>query len=79
MSICTFFGHGDCPETIQPVLLTTLHTLIEAQGVNTFYVGNQGRFDVYVTHSWGGASQFVEKAKRQNKTVIALSDGSHPA
>ena len=26
----------------------------------------------YITHSWGGAVQFAEKAKRQKKTVINL-------
>ncbi len=27
----------------------------------------------YVTHSWGGAAQFVEKARKQKKTVINLA------
>jgi len=27
----------------------------------------------YITHSWGGAAQFAEKANRQNKTVISLA------
>ena len=27
----------------------------------------------YITHSWGGAAQFVEYAKRQKKTIINLS------
>ena len=27
----------------------------------------------YVTHSWGGAAQYAEKAKRQQKTVINLA------
>ena len=27
----------------------------------------------YITHSWGGAAQFAEMAKRQGKTIIALS------
>ncbi len=30
----------------------------------------------YVTHSWGGAAQFVEKAKKQRKTVINLGEGA---
>lgn len=28
----------------------------------------------YVTHSWGGAAQFVEMATRQKKTVINLAE-----
>jgi hypothetical protein len=28
----------------------------------------------YITHSFGGAAQFVEKAKRKGKTIINLAD-----
>ena len=45
MAICTFFGHSDCPETIKPRLREVLTDLITINGVDTFYVGNQGRFD----------------------------------
>ena len=45
MAICTFFGHKDCPETIKPRLREVLTDLITINGVDTFYVGNQGRFD----------------------------------
>ena len=45
MSVCTFFGHRDCPETIRPKLHSALVELIEEQGVDSFYVGNHGTFD----------------------------------
>ena len=45
MAVCTFFGHRDCPETIKPRLREVLTDLIINQGVDTFYVGNQGQFD----------------------------------
>lgn len=45
MEVCTFFGHRDCPETIKPRLREVLTDLIINQEVDTFYVGNQGRFD----------------------------------
>lgn len=45
MKACTFFGHRDCPETIKPRLREVLTDLITINGVDTFYVGNQGRFD----------------------------------
>ena len=139
MKACTFFGHRDCPETIKPYLREVLVDLITNQGVDTFYVGNQGRFDgivrsvlrelekeypeiryavvlaylpgkkneyddfsdtilpegieavhpryaidwrnrwmlqrsdfvvTYITHPWGGAAKFAEKAKREGKTVV---------
>lgn len=142
MAVCTFFGHRDCPETIKPRLREVLVDLITNKGVDTFYVGNQGRFDgivrsvlreleqehpeihyavvlaympgkkndygdfsdtilpegieavhpryaiswrnrwmlqradyvvTYITHSWGGAAQYAQKAKRAGKTVIDVS------
>ena len=45
MKACTFFGHRDCPDTIKPYLREVLIDLITNNGVDTFYVGNQGRFD----------------------------------
>ena len=44
MSACTFFGHSDCFQLDEGVLRRTIEDLI-AQGVDTFYVGNNGNFD----------------------------------
>ena len=40
----TFFGHRDCPEAIQLQLQQVLEDLI-TDGADSFYVGDQGRFD----------------------------------
>lgn len=48
MAVCTFFGHRECPETIKPRLREILVDLITNQGVDMFYVGNQGHFDTLV-------------------------------
>ena len=48
MSVCTFFGHRDCPGTIRLRLKEVLITLIEERGVDVFYVGLQGAFDAMV-------------------------------
>lgn len=45
MSTCTFFGHRRCPPTLRTQLREVLMDFIQGQGVNTFYVGNQGSFD----------------------------------
>ena len=144
MSVCTFFGHRDCPANIRPKLRAAVVELIEGHGVDTFYMGRQGAFDAmarsvlreltevyphisyavvlerlpgrrdealwdfsdtifpeglepapprfaiskrnewmlrradfvvtYVTHGWGGAAQYAEKAQRQGKTVLNLAD-----
>ena len=47
MSACTFFGHRECYGLDSKVLRETVEKLI-AQGVDTFYVGNQGQFDCMV-------------------------------
>ena len=123
---CTFFGHHNCPATVKPKLRAVLVELIERQGVDTFYVGRQGTFDIlvhslvlerlpewrpgddysdtifpegmehaiprfaiskrnewmlkqadvvvtYITHDWGGATRYAEKAERQGKAVINLT------
>ena len=44
MSACTFFGHRDCCGLDKGMLLRAIEDLI-CQGVETFYVGNEGAFD----------------------------------
>ncbi len=142
MKTCTFFGHRDCPNTIQPKLQDVLEELIIHHHVDTFYVGHQGQFDTlvyrtlqelgkayphirvtvvlaympgkktdtnhyedttlpggietippryaisyrndwmlkkadcvvtYITHSFGGAAQYAQKANRKHKTVINIA------
>lgn len=46
-TVC-FFGHRNTPQDIIPVLHGVLIDLIENQGADTFYVGNQGGFDSMV-------------------------------
>lgn len=46
MPACTFFGHSDCPD-LRAELKDAIMRLVEV-GVDTFYVGNQGRFDAQV-------------------------------
>ncbi len=48
MSACTFFGHRDCPDSVKQKLKDTLVQLITENGVDSFYVGNQGNFDALV-------------------------------
>ena len=48
MCCCTFFGHRDCPSSIEFKLRATLIDLIENHNVDRFYVGNHGAFDVMV-------------------------------
>ncbi len=47
MSACTFFGHRDCYALDTEKINSAIEKLI-GQGIDTFYVGNQGDFDVAV-------------------------------
>ena len=47
MKVCTFFGHSTCCGLDREKLRRMIETLIH-QGVDTFYVGNQGEFDACV-------------------------------
>lgn len=48
MPTCTFFGHRDCPEEIQPLLKSAIETFITEKGVRSFLVGDKGNFDQMV-------------------------------
>ncbi len=43
---------------------------------NKWLLGQSDYIVAYVTHSWGGAAQFVEKARKLRKTVINLGEGA---
>ena len=45
MSVCTFFGHRNTPDSIKPFLKNTIKELIIKNNVTTFLIGHQGNFD----------------------------------
>ena len=47
MSACVFFGHRQCHQLERDRLYAAIEDLIH-QGVEAFYVGNQGQFDAMV-------------------------------
>lgn len=48
MSICCFFGHRNVPDSIKPLLEKEIENLIINGIADSFYVGNQGNFDILV-------------------------------
>ncbi len=48
---CTFFGHSNTPNEIQPKLEETIINLIKNYNVDNFYVGNHGNFDLMVRNT----------------------------
>lgn len=67
MTVCTFFGHRECPEEIRSVLQNVLVDLIENQGVDMLYVGNQGTFDSLVRR---GLRELKEKYNQIDYRVV---------
>lgn len=65
MSACTFFGHRDCFQDIKPALMEIIEKLIVNEGVDTFYIGNQGQFD-------GQAYAALKKMKERYPIQIAV-------
>lgn len=67
MSVCTFFGHRNAPNSIEQILRSTIEQLIENNNVNVFYVGNQGCFDSMVRRNLKAL-----KKKYQNITYAVV-------
>lgn len=42
---------------------------------NNYMVKKCDTIICYITHDWGGAAQFVEKARRKGKNIINLAEG----
>lgn len=69
MSVCTFFGHRECPDTIKPKLQEVLVDLIINHDVDMFYVGNQGQFDAIVH----GVLRELKKEYPQTDYAVVLA------
>lgn len=48
MTTCTFFGHRECSDHIEPILRETIRKLIVDEKVECFLVGDSGAFDEMV-------------------------------
>lgn len=63
-------------ETMYPEGLETAPKRFAISKRNDWMLSQSDFVICYVWHHFGGASQFVEKAKRQNKTVISILENS---
>lgn len=68
-----FFGHSNCPARVLPVLTRVLKDLIEQEGVDRFYVGNQGSFDDYALQALRSLSRQYPHIRYQ--VVLAYVPG----
>ena len=51
MNACTFFGHGNCPDSVAPHIRGVIRYLVKDHAVTMFYVGNNGHYDALVRQS----------------------------
>lgn len=64
--------HDDYSDTMLPKGIEAVHPHYAISWRNNWMLKQSEYVVTYVTHSWGGAAQFAEKASRQKKMVINL-------
>lgn len=62
----------DFSDTMFPEGLEAVHPKYAISRRNQWMLDHSTYVVTYITHSWGGAARFVEKAKRTGKTVRFL-------
>jgi hypothetical protein len=64
--------YDDYSDTMLPEGIETIHPRYAISWRNNWMIKQSDYVVNYITHSWGGAFQYVEKAKRQKKNVINI-------
>ena len=59
-------------DTMLPEGIEAVHPRYAISWRNNWMLRQSDYVVTYITHSWGGAAQYVNKAKRKNKRVINL-------
>ena len=68
--------HDDFSDTMLPEGIESVHPRYAISWRNNWMLKQSDYVVTYITHSWGGAAQYAEKAKRQKKHVINLDRGN---
>ena len=64
--------YDDYSDTMLPEGIESVHPRYAISWRNNWLLKHADCVVTYITHSWGGAAQYVSKAKKQGKTVINL-------
>ena len=64
--------YDDYSDTMLPEGIESVHPRYTISWRNNWMLRQSDYVVTHITHSWGGAAQFAEKANRQKKTVINL-------
>ena len=65
--------YDDYSDTMLPEGIEFVHPRYAISWRNNWMLRQSEYVVTYITHSWGGAAQYAEKAEHQKKTVINLS------
>ena len=67
------FDTYDYSDTMLPEGIETVHPRFAISWRNKWMLKQADYVVTYITHSWGGAAQFVDMAKKQKKCLIHLA------
>ena len=66
--------YDDYSDTMLPEGIESVHPRYAISWRNNWMLQQSDYVVTYITHSWGGAVQYADKARRQKKIVINISD-----
>ena len=64
--------YDDYSDTMLPEGIESVHPRYAISWRNNWMLRQSDYVVTYITHSWGGAAQFAENAKKQKKVVVNL-------
>ena len=67
-------GHTDYSDTMLPEGIENVPPRFAISWRNKWMLKQADIVITYITHSWGGAAQFADLAKRQHKQVLNIAD-----
>ena len=65
--------YEDHPDTMLPEGIESVHPRYAISWRNNWMLKQSDYVVTYITHAYGGAAQYVKKARQQNKRVFSLS------
>ena len=63
---------ADFSDTMLPEGIEAVHPRYAIDWRNRWMLQRSDFVVIYITHPWGGAGKFAERAKREGKTVVNL-------
>ena len=68
--------YDDYSDTMLPEGIESVHPRYAISWRNNWMLRHSDYAITYITHPWGGAAQYVNKARKQGKHIISVSENS---